>query len=389
MGTMQRRVFMTVGEVSGDRHAAAFIARLRELEPGIGVEGLGGPAMQRAGATIHHETVGGAAMMYNGLLRAGEFWRLLRWTRKYYAAHKPDLHVCVDSSGINLHFARLARQFGVPVLYYIAPQIWASRPGRIKKIRRWVNRVACIIPFEEEYYRSRGVDAHFVGHPLFDEIPAVRPSVGRPPAEMELPCRRPVVGFLPGSRNSEVRANFPRMIAVAGMIQQAFGQASFVVATTASTHQTASQIARSAGGPEMTIEADAIDRMMPLCDLCIAKSGTTTLHVAAYGVPMIVVYHINPVLWHLLSGLVLTTQSYALVNLLNGPRVADRIVPEIIPWYGSIAPVGKLAVEMLRQPRQLDAQRRELARVVAALDRPGASRNAAQLALEMIRRPSF
>ena len=138
--------------------------------------------MAAAGATIHHETVGDAAMMHHALGRVREVWRLLKWTREHYATDPPDLHVCVDSPAMNFHFAKLAKRFGVPVLYYVAPQLWAWREGRMKKIRRWVDRVACILPFEEQYFREHGIRATFVGHPLFDELPARPRDARRRPA---------------------------------------------------------------------------------------------------------------------------------------------------------------------------------------------------------------
>jgi lipid-A-disaccharide synthase len=382
--TPPRRVFISVAEVSGDENAAAFIRSLHELDPAIIVEGLGGPRMREAGAVIHHETVGGAAMLLHGLSRAGEIWRLLRWTRRHFQTHKPDLQVCVDSSGMNFHFAKVAREAGVPVLYYVAPQLWASRPGRIKQLRRWINRVASIIPFEEEYFRQRGVEATFVGHPLFDRLPAERPSLSRPPAVQELAHRPPVVGLLPGSRRTEVRANFPHMLQVARLILAQIPQAKFLVPATASTHSIAVQIAAQANVPNLRIESDAIDAMLPTCDLCIAKSGTTTLHAAAYGIPMIVVYRLNPLVWHLAGRFIVKTKSIALVNLLAGPRIEDRIVPEIVPWWGSDLPVAQMALEMLREPHHLDAQRQNLLRIVRPLDHPGASRNAARMALDLM-----
>src|SRR5205085_690481 len=111
------------------------------LCPGIIVEGHGGSAMREAGVIVHHETVQAATMLLKGALRAVEVWKLLRWTRRHYQQNKPDLHICIDSSGMNLHFAKMARSYGVPVLYYIAPQLWASREGRIEQVRKFVNRV--------------------------------------------------------------------------------------------------------------------------------------------------------------------------------------------------------------------------------------------------------
>src|SRR3954447_14518633 len=210
---MAKRVFITAAEVSGDLHASHLIRSLRELDPGLVIEGHGGPAMRQAGATIHTETTANAAMGFSALGRVREMFALLKWTRGYFKQAPPDLQLCVDSPALNFHFAKAALAVGTPVLYYVAPQLWAWREGRMKKVRRWVDRVACILPFEEAYFRSHGVDATFVGHPLLDEIiedPAVA-KTGTPRAFADAP----VVGLLAGSRASEARRNFPRMLEVA------------------------------------------------------------------------------------------------------------------------------------------------------------------------------
>src|SRR4051812_34431545 len=150
--------------------------------------------MAAAGATLLEETVGNAAMGLRGALRALDASRWIELVAKRYRDARPDLHICVDSSAINLPFARLARErFGVPVLYYIAPQLWASREGRMKQLRASVDRVACIFPFEEAYFRQHGVNATFVGHPLFDEMPADRAS--RIPSGPRFPDAPAMIGI--------------------------------------------------------------------------------------------------------------------------------------------------------------------------------------------------
>src|SRR3954467_13832246 len=179
METQRRRVFITVAEVSGDKHAAQLICSLKKLDPEIVVEGLGGPEMEAAGAVIHRNTVTKAAMGWRGALRAFEMMDALKWVRKRVDGERPDLQIGVDSPSMNFHFARAAKERGVPVLQYVAPQLWAWAPWRMKKLRRWVDRVACVLPFEEEYFRRHGVNTTFVGHPLFDELP---PHRDPPPA---------------------------------------------------------------------------------------------------------------------------------------------------------------------------------------------------------------
>lgn len=374
---MAKRVFITAAEVSGDQHAAELARSLKELVPAIEIEGIGGAKMEAAGVKVHHETVGRAAMGWRGLLRAMEVSRWMKWTREHYAKARPDLHVCVDSSAMNLPYAKLAKSFGVPVMYYIAPQLWASREGRMKKMRKYVDRVACIFPFEEEYYRSHGVNATFVGHPLFDVLPRERESPGVTSAR----TNDPVIGIMPGSRRSEIKQNFPHLLDVAHQIQVRFPKARFLVPTTDTTHELVTGMLPVGGGFAFTVDRNGFDRVAPQCDLCLVKSGTSTVHVAAYGVPMIVVYRVNPILWHGIARWLLKTPLLAMVNILAGHR---EIVPEFIPWYGSNDPVAQCAIDLLEQPQKRQEQKRALREVIEKLDRPGASENAAKMAMEMM-----
>ena len=373
-----RRVFVTVAEVSGDNHAAQLVRHLRQLDPEIQVDALGGPALRAAGATIHRETVKAAAMGVGAVRRVPEVLGWLRWTRARFAADPPDLQVCCDSWGMNGRFARLAHEAGVPVLYYIAPQAWASREGRVRQLRQWVDRLACILPFEESFFRTRGVPATFVGHPLFDELP---PRAARPPVPAAFTVDRPpVVGLLPGSRRGEARANFPPMLGVAARLRAAFPGARFLVPT---THATDPVVRRHAAGlADVHVELDAFDRLVPRCDLCITVSGTATLHVASHGVPMLIVYRLPAWQWHLAARWVIRSPHIGLVNLLNGP--GEKIVPEFFPWDGRPAAVAEAAVAMLGHPDRLAAQAGRLNELVRTLDTPGASMKVARLALEMI-----
>jgi lipid-A-disaccharide synthase len=372
MPPVTRRVFMTAAEASGDQHAAELARSLRQLDPGIIIEGIGGAKMAAAGVVVHHESIGRAAMGWRGALRTMEVWRWLRWTRKHFEAHPPDLHISVDSSAMNLPFARLAKKFSRPVMYYIAPQLWASREWRMYKLRKHIDRLACILPFEEEYFRSHGVNATYVGHPLFDELPEDR---------MKLRCvdpeKFPTIAIIPGSRRSEVQANLPHLIDVASRIRKEFPAARFVIPTTDITHATVEQIA----GREMMIVRNGFDAAVASADLCLVKSGTSTLHVAAYHVPMIVVYRLNPVIWHLAGRWIVNTKKIAMVNILAGNI---DLVPEFVPWYGSNEPVARCAIELLKDPQRRAEQSRKLAELIAPLDKPGASMNAARLALQMM-----
>lgn len=379
---MPRRVFITVAEVSGDHNAAQFAAALKQLDPAIRLEGLGGPAMSDAGVKLHFETTTRAAMTFHAIARAREVWRWLKWMKAEYARAKPDLHVCVDSSGFNLHFAKVAKSFGVPVLYYVAPQLWASREGRIKQLRASVDRLACIFPFEEQWFRDRGVNASFVGHPLFDALPPDRLRRSADPPRF--PDRPPVIGVIPGSRTSEVQANLPRLLLVLQRISREYPGAKYLVPTTQAGHERVRRAFEASPLPPdaFTIRRDAFDDLIPRCDLCLTKSGTSTVHVAAYAVPMIVVYRVNPLAWHLAGRWIVKTRKIAMVNILAGQT---DLVPEFVPWAGPVDGVAECALQLLADPQKLRRQRQQLIDLIEPLAHPGAGQNVARIAMSMMR----
>lgn len=368
---------------------------LRGLRPDVTLEGLGGPGLQGAGVELLAETVSNAAMGLAAVWRAWEVSRLLGRVREAWAQRRPDLLVCTDSWSFHVHLCRLAKSMGVPVLYYIAPQTWASREGRVRTLARLVDKLACILPFEEAYFRGFGVDATYVGHPLWDRLPQ-EVFVGdreRAAGEKLRVREGPVVGVLPGSRRGVARANWPRLRRVMEQLRERVPGVRFRVPLTAASRDVVRPESLAA---DTVAELDAVDKLVGGvgldggCDVCVCVSGTAALHVAAYTVPMVVVYHGNPVLWHLVGRWVVRTRTYSLVNLLSGgpERITygRHIVPEFIPWYGPVEPVVAEVTGLLTDAGRRAAMRAELARVVAPLARRGASRRAAELAAELLQR---
>ena len=271
----------------------------------------------------------------------------------------------------------------------------------MKKLRRWVNRVACIVPFEEAYFRAHGVNATFVGHPLFDELG----DKSHPATDVPKPVRQfgdaPVVGLLAGSRRGEAAKNFPRMLEVARQIRGRFPGARFLLPSTEATnpivqgHLDAIPPSSILHPPSSHFETrqDAFDDFVPKCDLVVTVSGTATLHVAMHNTPMIVVYHGSPLMWNLVGRWLINTRTYAMVNLLSAdPQLASsgrvtremHVVPEFVPWYGSTQPAAACAIDLLSHLEKLAAQRERLAGLVRKLHHPGASMNAARMALELL-----
>lgn len=370
---MSARIFISVADRSADQHAARLIQALRQLDGSALIEGFGGELMAQVGAVIHRETVSGAAMGLHGLKRARLVASLLDWLRGHYRKTPADLHICIDSSGMNLPMAEVAHRAGVPVFYYIAPQLWASRPWRLRHVKRSVDRLACILPFERDWYRRRGVRADFVGHPLFDSLPTDR---SRPARDAAAPRR---LCLVPGSRRAEVREHLPRMLEVLRRLRQAMPDLEASIPTTSAVHELVT--AQTVETAKLTVRLEGFDDLVREADLCLCKSGTSTLQCAAWGTPMIVVYYAHPLLWRVLAPLLIRTRHISLVNILAGRELA----PEVVPWHGPVDAVVDLAYRYLTEPELGREQSRQLREMVSSLDGLGAAARTAQLAMEMIR----
>lgn len=384
MATQPPRVFLTCAELSADKHLANLARAVHVLRPDIELEGIGGEAMRQAGVRVHHETVRGARWGLGAFIRAREMFRIFRWTRRRFReAGPPQLMVCCDSWTMNKHFLSIARAFEVPTLYYISPQVWASREGRIRRMRRTIDRMAVILPFEETWLVQRGLDATFVGHPLFDELGNESPAFD---AGERFPNRAPIVALIPGSRRKVAADNFPRLLEVAELILAQFPQASFVTPTVEATHE----LARQALGKRhadwerlgrIEIACGKFEDLVGRADVAVCVSGTATLHTAALGVPLVSVF-MAPRLGWLVARFMVKTRTFALVNWLHPRR--EHVVPEFIPWFGDAAPVAQKVLEWLGDPQRLAQQRAAQAAVVDPLRRKGASANAAGIVVQMI-----
>lgn len=335
--------------------------------------------MAAAGVSLLAETTTRAAMGIAAASRVSEGLALLKLARNEYQHSPPDLAICVDSWSLNRHFAALAKQHQRPVLYFVAPQAWAWREGRVVRMRQCIDHLACLLPFEAEWYRQRGVPASYVGHPLFDRlgIPAARTR------DMTAP---PTIGLLTGSRTSEARKNWPRLAAVARALAVRFPGARFLVPTTDTTHATV-----MADTPaNALVRQDAFDEFVPQCDLCITVSGTATLHVALHAVPMLIVYAGSRLLWETVGRWLIPTRTFGLINLLAAdqprPAPASQIMPEFIPWSGSVQPVVETATTWLNDPALLHRKSQDLVNVIDRIHRPGAAAAAAAVAVGLTKK---
>jgi lipid-A-disaccharide synthase len=380
------RLLLSCGEASGDLYAGALTRELRALEPSIAVAGLGGPQLEAAGGHVLDDY---RELSVTGLVEwIPKLPRLLAARRKLVdaaRAQRPDALVLIDFSGFNFRLAPAIKRLGVPVIYYISPQIWASRPGRLATMRAIADRVLVIFPFEAAIYEHGGVPVEFVGHPLID---LTKPSVRR---DSFLTARglRPsaaTVAILPGSRPNEVSCILPTLVAAAGLIQQAVPDVQFVVARAPrlddALFDTLFDPARSsqAGGVRFTIVEGDTDTVLASSDAALTASGTATVQAALHDTPMVVVYRMTPLSFQL-ARRVVKVEAIAMVNLIAG----EKIVPELVQDAFTAEAVAREAIDILTNPARAARIRDGLASVRAKLGGSGASRRAAEAILRVVR----
>jgi lipid-A-disaccharide synthase len=371
-------IFITAAEASGDAHAAGLIHALRRRLGDARFVGIGGPAMASAGCELVAEPVKRAAMTTGALAHLGYFHRIIRQTRRAMGEIRPDVHVPVDSPALNWHLAKAARKLQIPVAYYIAPQTWAWAPWRVRKLRKLANAVACILPFEEEYFRKRGVNAHYVGHPLFDDLPPADPqnlTAAASSGQWRLT-------LMPGSRESEIRHHAPALVKAMDALGERYSQASFTI--TAINAEAADTICKSTGRDDLPIEVGNTSEVLKRSHFAITASGTVTLQVAHFGVPMVVFYRVGKWPWRLLGRWLIRTPHLSLVNILAG----KRLVPELMPWFGDSDELLRPAEKMMGDVAGMEKLQQELTQLVAPLQvsLPGsAADNAARVVLGVMK----
>ncbi len=373
---------LVAGEASGDQHAANLFLELKNQLPGIEAFGMGGVNMRKAGIDVRYDSSQIAVIGLDGLIRRYPAIRkALGLMRKMVCEEQPDLLICVDYKEFNFRLARHAKACGVKVLFYVSPQIWAWRPGRVKKYGRVVNHMAVIFPFEVAYYEAYQIPVSFVGHPLAD---AVHASMSRAQAleRLNLDDKNPIVGLLPGSRGGEIKRLLPVMMQTAGKLRGKFPGIQFVLVQAASIAD--NQIAEILQPTDPNIQTikEGIYDAIQCCDAVITSSGTATLEVAMLGIPMVITYKVTP-LTYLIGRLLVNIPFIGLPNIISERKIVEefiqhRVTPDAIAnEIEKILSDAKYAAEMSRN----------LGQVKARLGEGGGLERLAQVALEMIRGP--
>lgn len=375
------RVMISCGEPSGDMYAGALASEILRLDPSAAITGFGGERLRAAGASLVGEFGG---LSVTGLL---EVARLLPRT---YATYRrlvadaersaPDVFVAIDFPDFNFRLARALKKRGIPVVYYISPQLWAWRRGRMKTMRRLADRVLVIFPFEEAIYRDAGVPVEWVGHPLFDVMRRPEP---REPflAAHGLDPRRPVVALLPGSRANELRAILPGLVRAAVLVRERVPAAQYLVARAPHlSDDLFSPLAPLLATAGVAVAEDVTDNALAAADVAILASGTVTVQAALHRCPMVVVYRLSPLTYALGKPFV-HVDTYAMANLVAGRTV----VPELIQDRFTPEAVAAETLRVLTDPAHAARVRADLDDVRAKLGAPGASRRAAEAVVAVAR----
>lgn len=375
---MGRRVLIITGEASGDLHGAHLAAALKAQAPDLVILGVGGPRMRAAGVELVQDIGSVDVIGLVGPSAARTMVKRVLTLRKILRREPLDLVVLIDNPGLNFHFARIARQAGLRVVYYIAPQLWAWRPRRMKWMQRRVDHVMVILPFEEEIYRRAGVPCTFVGHPLLDDV---APSYDRDRlrAAYGLPRDACVIGLLPGSRTEEVQGLLPVFLDAARLLQQD-RPLRLILAVADTVDQEAIKRACDEAGLDVRLVPQDPNGVMAASDLLFIASGTATLQAAIIGTPMVIAYKL---LWftYLLARLLVRVDSFGLANIVAG----KPFIPELIQHRATPENLADEARRILDDTAYRDGMRAEMARVRSLLGAPGASARAAAVVLDQLR----
>ena len=321
------KIFFSVGEPSGDLHAANLIRAIRARRPDARAVGYGGPQMAAAGCELHADLTLLAVMwLLRAILNLHKFLALVARADRYFRHQRPDAVVLVDYPCFNWWIARRAKAHGIPVFYYAPPQIWAWASWRVKKMRRFVDHVLCSLPFEEAWFRQRGCNAIFIGHPYFDEVR--RQPLDQDFLDHEIVKPGSLVTILPGSRTQEVEHNLRWFLKAAALVREAVPDARFAVASF-KPHQAelARRLAATSSFP-VEVHLRRTPELIELADCCMAVSGSVSLELLYHGKPTVVLYWIGRVAFFVQS-LFRKVKYITLVNLL----MADELFPKDLTPY--------------------------------------------------------
>ncbi|MDD4997208.1 MAG: lipid-A-disaccharide synthase [Syntrophales bacterium] len=374
-----RRVMIVAGEASGDLHGGNLVRAMRRIDPDIRFTGVGGKQMQRAGVELLADVADMAVVgLTEVVFRLRMILGVLRRLKALLKKDPPDLVILIDYPDFNLPLARTAKKCGVKVLYYISPQVWAWRKGRVKTIRESVDRMVVILPFEEKFYRDAGIDVTFVGHPLLDEV---RKKYERSEALKRFGLRGEAVtiAVLPGSRRNEVAALLPEMLRACRILTERISPIQFILPIAGTLDPAFVRNILRPFPIRVNVVPDEIYDVIAVADAAMVASGTATLETALLETPMVVIYKVSGVSYAV-GRRVIRVDHISLVNLIAGRAV----VPELIQAEANPERIAAEVGQIVTRREKAREMRAALAEIREKLGTPGASQRTAQIACGML-----
>jgi lipid-A-disaccharide synthase len=373
------RILIITGEASGDLHGANLANALKARDPQVSLTGIGGAAMEAAGVQLVRE---GGRLDIIGMVGPSAIVAVIRRflaMRRLFRSAPWDAVVFVDNPGLNLRYAYFAKRAGLRVFYYIAPQIWAWRPGRIHWIKQRVDHVLVVLPFEKSIYDKAGILCTFVGHPLLDAVASQYDPMSLR-TKFNLASEGRVIALLPGSRTREVQCLLPILLDAADKLASREPKTQFILAQASTIHDNLLQSLLRQSPVPVTVVKGQASEAMAVSDLALVVSGTATLEAAVVGTPLILLYRTTPLTFWLARYLI-QVRWIGLVNLVAGRTVA----PELIQSDATGQRLYEEALRILEDRSAYAEMKRSLAKVRADLGEPGASTRAAEVVLAACR----
>jgi len=379
-----KKIFISAGETSGDMHGSNLMLEIHKKNPSIKFYGLGRNKMSEAGLQCIRDMSSQSVMWLQSLKKIPGLWKIFKDCYRFFDEEKPELLILIDYVGFNLYLAKAAKKRNIPVMYYISPQLWAHGSWRIKKIKKFVDRMVVVYPFEETFYTNGGVSAKYVGHPLFDELNAKDIDTNLI-EKIKGGGQKTVISLLPGSRKQEIRTLLPILLETATAIHEKIPSVKFLLSCSNKRNleliEGITKRFASANNKRLSIEivTEKISEVIKSSSLCICNSGTVTLEIANYQIPMVACYRVSPFAYFA-SKPHIDTPYICLVN-----AIAEReVVPEKTMYRDDYKWLASHATELLLNEEKREACIDGLKEVTSLIGSPGASAKAADEALSMI-----
>jgi lipid-A-disaccharide synthase len=375
-----KHVMIVAGEASGDLHGAVLARELLALDSSLILSGIGGAGMAATGVTILYDISRLAVMgIIEVISRLKDIRSAMKTLEKQFEMNRPDLLILIDYPGFNLELARRAKKYNIPVLYYISPKIWAWREGRITRIKKYVDRMAVILPFEKKYYKGHGFEVDFVGNPLLDQV---QPTLTSNEFKIQygIDHDATIIGIMPGSRKQEIAKILPVFMETALLLNEKIKKCVFLLPLASTlTEDDLNEHGVMDDRLDIRIIKENRYETMAACDAAMAASGTLTMELGILQVPMVVCYRISK-LTHFLAKPFIKAEYASLVNL-----VAEKeVVTELLQQEATPENIYREILPLLLNQEARDSMKRELFNVSKQLGEPGASKRTARLAMEML-----